>query len=437
MTAPSWDLSVAYQNLNDARIEKDIHTIEQGIDQLNYHAKQGFAEGDQLVNQIQKGIVTYSNVLKTLRTISSFANCYASVDSTLSRAKQLVGRTTKLGANLQQAYSPYQDKLATSEESIVEKVLNHECDDVKAQRFAIRCLREKALQRLSVEQEQLLSALQVDGKTAWGRLYDNLTGTLKVDVSYKDGSSETMALSQAASELFSGNVDKHEPTWRGIQAAVGTHQETFASIVNALAGWRHTEAQKRGIANFLEPSLNDSRISEKTLEALIGSARDNKEISQKAARLMAIVRGSESLTPWNMHAAMPSLTDGVTKVYEFDEAIEIIKNAFASVSQEMADFVDLMVENGWIDAAPQPNKRQGAYCTKLASTRTPLVFMTWSGSQKDLITLAHELGHAFHNWVMTDMPLAETSYPMTLAETTSSSQRTLSVTHYWNKQKAI
>ncbi|PKF77209.1 oligoendopeptidase F [Vibrio sp. vnigr-6D03] len=419
MTAPSWDLSVAYQNLNDARIEKDIHTIEQGIDQLNYHAKQGFAEGDQLVNQIQKGIVTYSNVLKTLRTISSFANCYASVDSTLSRAKQLVGRTTKLGANLQQAYSPYQDKLATAEESIVEKVLNHECDDVKAQRFAIRCLREKASQRLSVEQEQLLSALQVDGKTAWGRLYDNLTGTLKVDVSYKDGSSETMALSQAASELFSGNVDKHEPTWRGIQAAMGTHQETFASIVNALAGWRHTEAQKRGIANFLEPSLNDSRISEKTLEALIGSARDNKEISQKAARLMAIVRGSESLTPWNMHAAMPSLTDGVTKVYEFDEAIEIIKNAFASVSQEMADFVELMVENGWIDAAPQPNKRQGAYCTKLASTRTPLVFMTWSGSQKDLITLAHELGHAFHNWVMTDMPLAETSYPMTLAETAS------------------
>jgi oligoendopeptidase F len=134
---------------------------------------------------------------------------------------------------------------------------------------------------------------------------------------------------------------------------------------------------------------------------------------------MAIARGSKTLTPWNMLAAMPPLTNGVTKEYTFDEAIEIIKNAFASVSQEMADFVEIMVKNGWIDAAPQANKRQGAFCTKLASSRTPLVFMTWSGSQKDLITLAHELGHAFHNWVMSDMPLAETYYPMTLAETAS------------------
>ncbi|MFA0232589.1 M3 family metallopeptidase, partial [Vibrio sp. 10N.261.45.A7] len=100
-------------------------------------------------------------------------------------------------------------------------------------------------------------------------------------------------------------------------------------------------------------------------------------------------------------------------------AIEVIKTAFAEVNPEMADFVALMVENGWIDAAPAANKRLGAYCTKFAATRTPLVFMTWSGSRSDLMTLAHELGHAFHNWVMKDMPLCKTRYPMTLAETAS------------------
>ena len=102
-----------------------------------------------------------------------------------------------------------------------------------------------------------------------------------------------------------------------------------------------------------------------------------------------------------------------------DEAIEVFKTAFAEVNPEMADFVALMVENGWIDAAPSANKRLGAYCTKFAATRTPLVFMTWSGSRSDLMTLAHELGHAFHNWVMKDMPLCKTRYPMTLAETAS------------------
>ncbi|BCL69948.1 oligoendopeptidase F [Vibrio nigripulchritudo] len=419
MTAPSWDLSVAYQSINDAKIEKDIHTVEQGIDQLNYHSKQGLGEGDRLVVSLQKAIQTYENIRKILRTVGNFASCCASVDSTHAKAKQLYGRAVKLDANLQQAYSPYLDKLATAEQSVVDAVLASEVSDVQAQKFAIRLLREKASERLSVEQEQLLSALEVDGKLAWGRMYDNLTGTLKVDVDYGNGENETLAYSQASSELFSGNVDKHEPTWRAIQTAMETHRESFASIVNALAGWRHTEAEKRGISNFLSPSLFDSRITEDTLNALIESARDNKELSQKAARLMAIVRGGETLTPWNMHASMPSLTNGKTKVYEFDEAIQIIKEAFASVSPEMAEFVDVMVKNGWIDAAPQPNKRQGAYCTKLPSSRTPLVFMTWNGSQKDLITLAHELGHAFHNWVMTDMPLAETYYPMTLAETAS------------------
>ena len=116
---------------------------------------------------------------------------------------------------------------------------------------------------------------------------------------------------------------------------------------------------------------------------------------------------------------MPDLSGGEGSSYSFEQGIDIIREAFADVDQEMADFVDMMVENKLIDAAPQPNKRLGAYCTKFADSRTPLVFMTWGGSMSDVLTLAHELGHAFHNWVMKDMPLVQTRYPMTLAETAS------------------
>ncbi|NMU84051.1 oligoendopeptidase F, partial [Vibrio parahaemolyticus] len=79
------------------------------------------------------------------------------------------------------------------------------------------------------------------------------------------------------------------------------------------------------------------------------------------------------MKPWNHLAAMPAFS-GHAKVYSFAEAIEVIRAAFAQVDPEMATFVDMMVENGWIDAAPGDNKRLGAYCTKLAATRTPLVF---------------------------------------------------------------
>ena len=148
---------------------------------------------------------------------------------------------------------------------------------------------------------------------------------------------------------------------------------------------------------------------------------------------MAKVHGLDSMKPWNHLAGMPSLTDQTPELYSFDDAIAIIKAAFVDVSPEMAEFVDTMMENGWIDAAPSNNRRLGAYCSKFAATRSPLVFMTWGGSRSDLMTLAHELGHAFHNWVMRDMPLCATRYPMTLAETASIFAETIVRDYLLNK----
>jgi oligoendopeptidase F len=263
--------------------------------------------------------------------------------------------------------------------------------------------------------------MKVDGRDAWGRLYDNLTGSLKLSLKF-EGEEEALGFSQAASLLYGSEFDKQEPAWRAVQGAMKTHQESFASILNALAGWRLTENKKRSKisdVHFLDPSLHGSRIVPETLDTMMSVAKANREVGQKAGLLMARVHGLDEMKPWNHLAAMPPLGDTESKVYPFDEAIEVIKTAFAEVNPEMADFVALMVENGWIDAAPAANKRLGAYCTKFAATRTPLVFMTWSGSRSDLMTLAHELGHAFHNWVMKDMPLCKTRYPMTLAETAS------------------
>jgi oligoendopeptidase F len=200
------------------------------------------------------------------------------------------------------------------------------------------------------------------------------------------------------------------------------NQESFAAILNALSGWRLTEYQKRSRlrdVHFLEPSLHGSRIEASTLDAMMDTAKANRAVGQKAGALMARVHGLDKMQPWNHLAGMPSLTDAEPKTYPFDEAIEIIRSAFATVNPEMAEFVTTMVNNGWIDAAPSDNRRLGAYCTKFAATRTPLVFMTWGGSRSNLLTLAHEIGHAFHNWVMRDMPLCMTRYPMTLAETAS------------------
>ncbi len=416
MTTPSWDLSIAYRGLDDAKIEQDIELIQQCIELLHLHV-----EKRHIILAMQNAIQTSEAAGTLLSTINTFANCHASVDATHTEAKALLGRVAKLNSEMSQAFSPYEDTLIHAEPEFIDAVLEHESADVAGQRFAIESSRKLASSRLSVAEEQLLAAMKVDGRDAWGRLYDNLTGSLKLSLKL-DGEEEALGFSQAASLLYGSEFDKQEPAWRAVQGAMKTHQESFASILNALAGWRLTENKKRSKisdVHFLDPSLHGSRIVPETLDTMMSVAKSNREVGQKAGLLMARVHGLDEMKPWNHLAAMPPLGDADSKVYPFDEAIEVIKTAFAEVNSEMADFVALMVENGWIDAAPAANKRLGAYCTKFAATRTPLVFMTWSGSRSDLMTLAHELGHAFHNWVMKDMPLCKTRYPMTLAETAS------------------
>lgn len=415
MTAPSWNLSIAYQDLNDSKIEQDIGLIKQCIQALGVHV-----ENSASVTVMQNAIQTSEAAGKLLATLNTFAQCHASTDAANDAAKTLIGRVAKLNSELSQAFAPYEITLTNAPEGFVQDVLNHESGDVYGQAFSIECSRKIADTKLSVAEEQLLTAMEVDGRDAWGRLYDNITGSLQVSLQGEDDAQ--VGFSQAASLLYGTDFNSQEPAWRGIQQAMRNNQESFAAILNALAGWRLTEYQKRSKTvevGFLDPSLHDSRIEASTLEAMMSVAKANKEVGQKAGRLMAKVHGLDQMRPWNHLAGMPSLTDAEPKVYGFDEAIEIIYAAFAEVDTEMANFVTLMVENGWIDAAPTENRRLGAYCTKFAATRTPLVFMTWGGSRSDLLTLAHEIGHAFHNWVMRDMPLCQTRYPMTLAETAS------------------
>lgn len=376
------------------------------------------------LGDLMKAIALSDQLTIIVRTLFSYANCLSSVDASDDGAKKLAGSVDKLFSEFEQAFNPFIQALIHLNDDEFNTVLagNAELGELEAYRFKLERERLKRNRLLSVAEEQLLSAMNVDGRNAWGRLYDNLSGSLSVTLKLKDGSEESMGLSQAASILYGPDSERREPAWKAISEVMCVHEQSFAAILNGLAGGRLTEYEKRSHTeqvHFLDSSLHSSRIEKETLEAMIKVARDNQTVGRKAGLQMAKLFGTEKLKPWDELASMPAIKGGESESYSFDLGISIIREAFAGVDQEMADFVDMMVERQLIDAAPQPTKRLGAYCTKFVNTRTPLVFMTWGGSMSDVLTLAHELGHAFHNWVMRDMPVVRSEYPMTLAETAS------------------
>ncbi|MEZ8143015.1 M3 family oligoendopeptidase [Enterovibrio sp. FF113] len=417
MSAPSWDFSFVYQSLQDPAISHDLQLSQQHL------ASFANLPADS-VESCQQALTLHDNIHNLILSVANYAACQSSIDATNEQAKSLVIKTDVMLSALTQAFSPFESQLSTSDDVFFAAVMSGADDSGSYDRHAFRLSRQRLNRvfRLSVPEEQLLSAMQVDGKNAWGRLYDAITGTAKVTLKLEDGIEEKIGLSQAASLLYGGDRYRREPAWRAIYCAMEEQEITFAAILNALAGNRLTEYQKRSHTqplHFLAPALEESRVERQTLNAMMNVAEQHKALSRRAAKAMAKMFGTDKLAPWDEMAAMPPQGKAIVANYSFNEAIAIIRRAFHSVNGEMAEFVDMMVEQRLIDAAPQPNKVMGAYCTKIPKTRTPLVFMSFGGSMSDVLTLAHELGHAFHNWVMKDMPLAETDYPMTLAETAS------------------
>ncbi len=419
MNAPVWDLSIAYSGIDDPQIANDIAFVRDRLADLTRWQPEA---ADCATLRRALGEVELARTRAW--NLAEYAGCLLAVDSADEVARGLSVQVDKLLAELDQAFEPFDDRLIRIDGAQLDEVLagRDETGPLERFRFPIEQRRRLRDTRLGVAEEQLLSAMAVDGRNAWSRLYDRLTGGLDVELQLADGSRERIGLAQAASILYGGDSRRREPAWRGVRAQMETHAESIAAILNALSGWRLSEYAKRSHTrpmHFLEPSLHDSRIERSTLDCLLQVARDNVDVGQKAAKLMAGLFGTEYLQPWDQLAAMPAPEGRQPREYSFGEAIDLIRSCFDGIHPEMAEFVDMMVARRWIDAAPGPRKQLGAFCSDFSAHRTPVVFMTWGNSLSDVMTLAHELGHAFHSWVMRDLPLSLSDYPMTLAETAS------------------
>ncbi|MEG0006899.1 MAG: M3 family oligoendopeptidase [Aeromonas sp.] len=286
--------------------------------------------------------------------------------------------------------------------------------------YDIRHARRRQDQRLSLESEQLIEGLAVDGLQAWGGLYDGLVGRLSPRVE-----GEAMGLAQADNLLSHPDRARRAHAWHAIQAVWAGEQETVAAILNAINGWRNELVTQRGKErrlDALDVSCHQGHLERTTLETLMGEADAHKELGRRALKAMAIAQGIDDFAPWDLYAPPPAMS---SVAISLEQALTLVADAFGSFDPEMGAFVHLMVERGWIDANPSEHRRSGAYSTEYAYPAEPRVFMTFEGTLDNVITLAHELGHAWHSWVLREQPLEQRDYPKTLAETASLFAETL------------
>lgn len=423
ISGPAWDLSKEYAGVEDTALKADLDELQALLDQVEgLNAQLQAGSPVEIAQQIVK-LRDAAAVL--LANVSTFANCLLSVDAKHAGAQALNGTLQNYRKRFGDVFEPWSQFVDSATSEQIDAYLRD--PQVAPSSFQVQHSRARSHEKLTLDEESLVNGLSQDGIHAWGRLYDQLAGSMQCEV-LVGNEVQTLGLAQANGLLSSPDDSQRQQAWQAINKAWRVHEESCAAGINAIAGWRLEMCEQRSRqqkVHFLDAPVHMNRISRATLDTLLDVAADNKALAQRAAALQARAYGKAGFGPWDLRAPAPVLTGADAGAIEFDQAVDIIADAYGQVHPDMAAFVRMMVEERWVEGTIGPNKAPGAYCTGFAKSRTPRVYMTYTGGQSDVITLAHELGHALHSWVMRDLPESQRSYGMSLAETASTFGETL------------
>ncbi|MCK4857558.1 MAG: M3 family oligoendopeptidase [candidate division Zixibacteria bacterium] len=281
-------------------------------------------------------------------------------------------------------------------------------------RFYLDELRRNAREKMPPELESLVLDLSVNGYHAWSRLYDKISGRIKVE--FQDGDKlETLSVGQLQNKFLNPDRGIRKRAFTKFQEAWQEEASLTAAALNYQGGFRLSIYKHRDWDSVLHEPLRMGRMKEETLTAMWQAV--TKALPQVTRYIEAKkkVLGITEFCWYDQFAPVGKLDMTMT----FDKAGEFIIEHLGSFSQEMAVFSQMALAKNWVEGEDRPGKADGGYCTGMNLIGQSRIFMTYGNDFGSMTTLAHELGHAYHQWVLKDIPYLATEYPMGLAETAS------------------
>lgn len=371
----------------------------------------------QNISAWKRSLTEIAAIEKLASDLSSFAGCHAAADAANKLFQQLEGELSAL--------DPLRAKIATNVEFAVKEADTDQLQRLLAAdselselRFFFDERRRNAALRLPKEREQLANDLAVDAIHAWGRLYDRLSGELKIKVMEKG---EVVEKSPGQVMFDSPQRAVRENNFFAADKAWATLQDSCADALNHISGFRLTKYRHLGLTGddaHLAAPLRSNRMRRETLDAMWAAVTARKPVLLKYLAKKAELLGLERLAWCDLSAPLPG-SSGESEELSYDAACDTVIRTFREFSPDFGDFAEHAIKNRWIEVENRAGKRQGGFCTGLPSKLQSRIFMTYTNSADSMSTLAHELGHAYHSHVLWDRPFFLQDYPMNLAETAS------------------
>jgi oligoendopeptidase F len=268
---------------------------------------------------------------------------------------------------------------------------------------------------LSEGEEKILSEKSVTGTSAWTRLFDETLSALTIDL---DGDGQTVTLDAAFSRLYVADRDVRKNAAASITDALQPGLRTRSFIYNTLLADKSTDDRLRGYPSWVSSRNLSNQASDDSVRALIEAVTRRYSIAQRWYRIKTGLLGVGRLADYDRYAALPNVgNDG--SLISWSEAVDLVLDAYGSFSSELGSSAKAFFDERRVHAADTPGKRGGAYCSPAVPELRPYVFLNWSGTRRDVLTLAHELGHGVHFDLGRRQGIFHTMTPLTVAETAS------------------
>ncbi len=356
-----------------------------------------------------------ADVFARTEDLHAFVGCHAASDAGNKEFQRLEGVLAALRPLIEQVSTNIEFPFRDVDDRAMNAFLG--ADDRLAEiGFYLRECQRNAAFRLPKSEELLAAELDVDGLRAWSRLYDRLSGELRIEVMEKG---EVVCKSPGQVSLDSPERSVRENNFFAAQKAWASIADSCADALNHISGSRLTKYARLGVQDHLDLPLRLNHMKRETLDTMWSTITERKPMLKKYLDTKAKLLGLARLSWYDVTAPLPSSEPSGAARLEYDEACGIVTRTFAEFAPEWGEFAQRVMADRWIEAEDRSGKRQGGFCTGFPTRQQSRIFMTFTHSEDSMSTLAHELGHAYHSHVLRDQPLLLQDYPMNLAETAS------------------
>jgi len=411
LEATAWDLEPLVDGEGEAGVQS---RLEDALTRSQAFAERYAGKLDGLDSAgLGEAMAELAEIYELLGRAGSYAALRFSTDTAAPENGALLQKVQEGETQISTTLLFFELEWAALSDERVEELLAGEGLDFC--RHYLRNARRYREHLLTEPEEKILAEKALTGAGAWSRLFEELTSAIEVELPGGQAPAEPVALDVALSKLMDADREVRRGTAEAVSAALAPGLRTRAFLFNTLLADKATDDRLRRYPSWLAARNLSNEASDESVQALIDAVRGRFEIARRWYRLKARLLGVERLADYDRMAAVTA--DEVT--YSFAEGREIVLDCYSSFSPELGALAKRFFDERWIDAPVRPAKRGGAFCASAVPSMHPYVLLNYTARRRDVLTLAHELGHGVHFALAARQGIFHQGTPLTLAETAS------------------